>query len=89
MPSRMMLILAVYKRLSWQHNNVMPGWIEFTRIPRGPSSIAAALVIPRMANFVAVYAVSEAIPARPSTEEALMIDPPPFFLIVRATAFMR
>jgi len=31
-----------------------PGWIEFTRIPRGPSSTAAALVMPRIANLLAV-----------------------------------
>ena len=31
--------------------SIMPGWTEFTRIPRGPSSSAAAFVKPRTANF--------------------------------------
>src|SRR5689334_23075830 len=66
----------------------MPGWIELTRMPFGPSSMAAALVMPRIAHLVATYPVSDAIPARPSTLEALMIEPPPFLRIVRATAFM-
>ncbi len=31
-----------------------PGWMLLTRMPFSPSSSAAALVIPRTANFVAV-----------------------------------
>src|SRR6478735_7584900 len=57
-------------------------------MPLGPSSIAAHLVMPRIAHFVAAYAVQLAMPARPSTEEALMIEPPPFLRIVRVTACM-
>lgn len=33
-----------------------PGWIVFTRIPRGPSSRAAALDEPRSAHLLVVYA---------------------------------
>ena len=33
--------------------SIMPGWTELTRIPFGPSSIAATLVMPRIANLVA------------------------------------
>ena len=36
--------------------------------------------MPRIAHLVAAYAVQLAIPASPSTEEALMIEPPPFCL---------
>src|SRR6478609_7813853 len=68
--------------------SIMPGWIEFTRMPLGPSSIAAHLVMPRIAHLVAAYAVQLAMPARPSTEDALMIEPPPFLRIVRVTACM-
>ena len=31
-----------------------PGWIEFTRMPWRPSSIAAVLVMPRTAHFEAL-----------------------------------
>src|SRR6478735_3032206 len=55
-------------------------------MPFGPSSIAAHLVMPRIAHLVAAYAVQLAMPARPSTDEALMIEPPPFLRIVRVTA---
>ena len=57
-------------------------------MPLGPSSIAATFVIPRIANLVAEYAAHAAMPPSPSIEEALMIEPPPFLRIVRATAFM-
>src|SRR4051812_10854372 len=66
----------------------MPGCTEFTRICFGPSSIAAHLVMPRIAHLVAAYAVQFAMPARPSTDEALMIEPPPFVRIVCVTACM-
>ena len=50
--------------------------------------MAADLVIPRIANLVAAYAVQNAMPASPSIEEAFTIEPPPFFRMVRATAFI-
>ena len=68
--------------------SIMPGCTELTRMPLGPSSIAAALVMPRMANLVAEYAVHIAMPPRPSIEEAFTIEPPPFLRMVRATDFM-
>src|SRR6478735_3823467 len=68
--------------------SIMPGCTELTRMPLGPSSIAAALVMPRIANLVAEYAVHIASPPRPSIEEAFTIDPPPFLRMVRATDFM-
>ena len=37
--------------------SIMPGCTELSRIPFGPSSSAATLVMPRIANFVAVLAV--------------------------------
>ncbi len=49
--------------------------------------MAADLVIPRMANLVAANAVQKAIPARPSIEEALTMEAPPFLRMVRATNF--
>ena len=54
-----------------------PGWIEFTRIPRDPSSSAAVFVMPRIANFDDVYATSPFFEPSPSIDEMLMIDPPP------------
>ena len=54
-----------------------PGCTELTRMPNWPSSCAAALVIPRTANLLALYADSPAAPVNPSTEEMFTIDPPP------------
>ena len=34
--------------------STMPGCTEFTRMPFGPSSMAAALVMPRTANLLPV-----------------------------------
>ena len=33
--------------------SITPGWTELTRIPAGPSSMAAVLVMPRIAHFEA------------------------------------
>src|SRR5215471_10918403 len=65
-----------------------PGWTELTRMPNRPSSRAAALVMPRMANLLALYAESPAAPVKPSIEEMLMIEPPPAAVIGPITAFM-
>src|SRR5437762_9263656 len=60
---------------------ISPGCTEFTRMLRGANSTAAALVMPRTANFEAVYASVYGAPTRPATEEMLMIEPPPAFII--------
>ncbi len=65
-----------------------PGWIEFTRIPRGASTRAAALVMPRTAHLLATQERIRSIPIRPSIEEMLRIDPPPAALIGSTTARM-
>src|SRR4051812_35270514 len=54
-----------------------PGWIEFTRIPKWPSSMAAVLVMPRMANFDAEYDTRPFLEPCPSIDEMLTIEPPP------------
>jgi hypothetical protein len=48
--------------------------MEFTRIPKGASSMAATFVIPRTANLLAEYAIVAGEPAMPSMEEMFTID---------------
>ena len=55
---------------------IAPGWIEFTRMPFGPNSSAAALVIPRIANLLATYDMMPAPGTTPFIDEMLMIEPP-------------
>src|SRR5215469_12128080 len=64
-----------------------PGQTQFTRIPKGPSSMAVALENPRTAHLLEQYAERVDIPCRPAVEETLTIAPPPVF-IVRATALV-
>ena len=65
-----------------------PGWIEFTRMPKRPSSIAAVFVMPRIANFDAVYDTSPFLEPMPSIDEMLTIDPPPAAFIGAIAARM-
>src|SRR5580700_506421 len=65
-----------------------PGCTELTRIPNLASSRAATLVMPRMANLLALYAESPSAPVNPSIEEMLTIEPPPALVIGSITAFM-
>ena len=37
--------------------SIPAGWTELTRMPCGPSSIAAVLVMPVTANLLATYAI--------------------------------
>src|SRR3954453_22281202 len=65
-----------------------PGWMEFTRMPKRPSSRAAVLVIPRMANLLAEYETSPFFEPMPSMDEMLMIDPVPAAFIGAMAARM-
>src|SRR5215470_15034945 len=68
--------------------SIGPGCTEFTRILRGARSIAAALVIPLNAHFVALYAIAPGDPRRPATDDILTIEPPPDRSINGATVLM-
>ena len=65
---------------------MIPGWIEFTFTPYGPSSCAAPLVMPRTAHFVAAYAKHALAPRRPPTDEMLTMAPERCSVICAATA---
>ena len=68
--------------------SMMPGWIEFTLIPCGPSSMAAPLVMPRTAHFVAAYVKQALAPRRPPTDEMFTIEPDRCEIICGATLCM-
>src|SRR5262249_61593509 len=68
--------------------SMIPGWIEFTRIPNGPSSRAAPFVMPRTAHLLAPYAKHGAEPLNPAIDEMLMIEPDRCAFIDGATACM-
>ena len=46
--------------------SIVPGWMLLTRMPQRPRSLAATLVMPRTAHFVAAYAVEPNIPCTPA-----------------------
>ena len=54
-----------------------PGWIEFTRMPDGPSSMAAIFVSPRSAHLDDPYDDCHANPVRPAADDTFTIEPPP------------
>src|SRR3954463_2482043 len=65
-----------------------PGCTELQRILSAPYSIAATLVMPRTPNLLAVYAPQNTVPASPSVEEMLTIEPPPARFIAGMTVFI-
>src|SRR5665647_3527705 len=65
-----------------------PGWIELTRMPERPRSIAATLGRPRRAHLLATYEPRLAIGMSPAADEMLTIAPPPAAFMSGATAFM-
>src|SRR5947199_1487282 len=56
--------------------SIIPGLIEFTRIPRGPSSFASTPVMASTAAFVAVYTVELGGRIELAPEPMLMMLPP-------------
>src|SRR3990172_3833504 len=60
---------------------IKPGQIVFTRIPSFTWSNARHLVNCITAPFEVQYATVFGQPINPATEELLMIDPPPFFIM--------
>ncbi len=57
-------------------------------MPCSPGSRAATLVMPRIANLLAVQATRYGMPARPSIEDAFTIEPPPAVVMDPTTARM-
>ena len=54
---------------------MIPGCTELTLMPWAANSLAADFVMPRTANFDALYAPNIAAPLNPAIDEMLMIDP--------------
>jgi hypothetical protein len=54
---------------------IQPGAMAFTRIPRGPTSLAKALVKPRIAAFAVTYGRFPPLPDVPVKLAIFMIDP--------------
>src|SRR5574341_1015304 len=66
---------------------IKPGQIVFTRIPSFTWSNARHLVNCITAPFDVQYATVLGQPINPATEELLIIEPPPFF-IIRGTTYL-